>query len=115
MDINAKQEMTHQEREWLSHLQRAHEKGQVLAQYAQENKLCKKALYRWHAKLRQRGWIGERETLPARSAFVPMRVEVPPVQAPWRVVFSHDVYLELPAPQTPPQCAMLLQALRALS
>lgn len=115
MDINAKHEMTHKEREWLSHLQRAHEKGQVLAEYAQENKLCKKALYRWHTKLRQRGLIGERVTSRVQSAFVPVRVEPTPVQALWRVVFSNDVYLELPAPQTPPQCAMLLQALRALS
>lgn len=115
MDICMKHEMTEKEREWLSHLQRAHEKGQVLREYARENELCKHTLYRWHSKLRQRGLIGEREISPVQSAFVSVHVESTAVQAPWRVVFPGGVYLELPIPQAPPQYAMLLQALRALS
>jgi hypothetical protein len=66
-------------RKVTSHLQRAHEKGQVLREYARENKLCKHTLYRWHTKFRQRGLIGESETSLVQSAFVPVRVEPPVV------------------------------------
>lgn len=115
MEKSKEPALAEHERQWLSHLQRAHQKRQRLGVYAQENGLCKDTLYRWHSKMRKRGLIGGIETSSVQSLFVPVCIEPPAVQTPWRVVFPSGACLELPSPQTSSQCAMLLQALRTLT
>lgn len=115
MEESRDHDLAEHERRWLSHLQRAQKNGQRFGAYAQENGLCKDTLYRWHAKMRKRGLIGANETSNVQSMFVPVCIEPPAVQTPWRVVFPSGACLELPSPQTSSQCAMLLQALRSMS
>lgn len=115
MEKSAEHALAEHERRWLSHLQCAHKKGQRLGAYAQENGLCKDTLYRWHSKMRKRGLIGDQERSDVQSLFVPVRIERPAAPSAWRVVFPSGVCLDLPTPQDLPQCAMLLQALRALT
>lgn len=115
MEKSAEHALAEHERRWLSPLQCAHEKGQRLGAYAQENGLCKDTLYRWHSKMRKRGLIGHRETPDVQSLFVPVRIESSAAPSPWRVVFPSGVCLEVAVPQIPAQCAMLLQALRTLT
>lgn len=108
-------QMTRKERHWLSHVERAHQKGQSLSEYAMEHDLDLRTMYRWHWTLRKRGWLGQRDALVGKPAFVPLRIEATVDPLPWRVDFPNGVRLELSMPQTPEQCALLLNALRTLS